>query len=295
MRRRAFLSLLAAGATATAGCVGEVPATGRSDDAATETPTPLPENVHLEPGEWFETDRGRAIALEHVRVHRSVAYFGGVHTDVIAEDGVQYVVVEVAFQKANEGTETATADPTTTELMPLDGMDFVTLVDGEPNPAGSPVRNVVLRSRYGQSNLVGFPVPVEPAPGSVSLGWMVSDERTVYWDLGPDALATLARSPAFEVRSFEVPERATPEERIEVSVTVANVGERDGTFVAELGNAAISDQPEIFLDVPAGETVTHTGSIRADAPGRDEMPVRLDWGAGSMERTVTIDRATTGG
>lgn len=280
-----------------AGCIGDAspqgtdsgtPITGVSTPA--DTPTPPPENVHLEPGEWFETDRGWAITLENVRVQRSIASFGPTHTDVAAEVGVQYAVADVAFRPGDEAT---TDDWKTTNPEPLGDLHFVTLVDGELNPADGPRRNVVLRSRYGQTNRLGFPVPVEPTPQAVSLGWLASDERSVYWDLGADALAALAHPPEFEVRSFEVPERATPDETLDVAVTVANVGERDGTFIAELGNAAISDQPEIFLDVPQGGTATVHESVTADVPGGDEMRVVLDWGTDRLERSVTIDRTTT--
>ena len=59
----------------------------------------------------------------------------------------------------------------------------------------------------------------------------------------------------------------------------------------ELGTRALSDQGEVRVDVPQGETRTVTETV-ALVPSVGDQPVVLDWGWDSIERTVAVPTTT---
>lgn len=79
------------------------------------------------------------------------------------------------------------------------------------------------------------------------------------------------------MRGFEVPDRVPEDAEFTATVTVGNVGERDGTFRGTLGDAAMSAQPLIAVDVPAGTTTESSHEVRARFGESAELTVVLGW------------------
>ncbi|MFB6141255.1 MAG: hypothetical protein ABEJ26_12580 [Halosimplex sp.] len=77
-----------------------------------------------------------------------------------------------------------------------------------------------------------------------------------------------------------------------MTLTVANGGEGDGVFLAEVGDPAMSDQPEVAFAVPAGETRTATRRVRVHAEGDEAATVVLRWRGVRLERTLRAETAT---
>ncbi len=77
------------------------------------------------------------------------------------------------------------------------------------------------------------------------------------------------------MRGFEVPDRVPEDAEFTATVTVGNVGERDGTFRGTLGDAAMSAQPLIAVDVPAGTTTESSHEVRARFGESAELTVVL--------------------
>lgn len=94
------------------------------------------------------------------------------------------------------------------------------------------------------------------------------------------------RVPDVSLGAFRVPESASPGTALDVSLEVANGGARDGQFLAELGDAAMSDQPEIEEPVPTGETVAVTRTVETRFTG-GEMTVLVRWAGGVQRRPVS--------
>ncbi|MFB6080988.1 MAG: hypothetical protein ABEJ81_08325 [Haloferacaceae archaeon] len=277
--RRRLLAL--AGPTLTVGgCLGS----SAGDDATTdeqttagttidETPrrttTPPDGPVRRAPGERYETADGWSLTVDPVGVQQGVLRFG-VHIDPVWESGSQFLVADVAVD--GDGAP----DPTDLNIFvrtdTLDRSDRQ-YVHGETNADGR-------RQRFG------YPVPTDPSPSRAAVVWSPDDGPAVRWSLGSDLVEALGAAPDFAVESFSVPETAVPDDEFEATLSVGNDGDRDGTFLAEVGNALISDQPEVTLDVPVGETVTGHPPVEAHFGDGDELPVVLRWSDGTERRTV---------
>lgn len=232
----------------------------------TGTPTEPPEEpVSLAPGESFETADGWSLTVELVGVQIAVVRAGTVHSDPVYGDDEQYVVADVA---TDDGPDPADLNVfVRTDTQDRSNRRYVR--------ADSNVAD--LRQRFG------YAVPVSPAPSDGAVVWEPDDERGVRWELPADLLDQIARPPAFDLQGFEAED--APGDEVEVTLTVANTGEGDGTFVAEVGDAEVSDQPEVFVDVPAGETVTVERRAWA-AFVNDEVTVVVRWRGERLERTV---------
>lgn len=294
--RRRALALLGAGAASVAGCLGTQPSDVEPSDDSTESPTTetTPPSKRLSVGEWYETSNGLSVQVEDVRIQRSVVYRGPVHTDVASFEGAQFVVVSVAVQESSTKAAGFGAAAALTPTEQNDGPktppsdEFRVEVDGERSDVEERRYNVEPYDESRSPTAFAVPVLAEPAPESVRVVWTGGD-REVSWGLGGDAVAKLGRAPEFEVRAFEVPEKVEKESSFEVAVTVANTGERDGTFVAELGATTISDQGEIRVAVPEGKTVTRRETLSPYyTEGKNELTLQLDWGRSSMTRTTQV-------
>lgn len=78
------------------------------------------------------------------------------------------------------------------------------------------------------------PAPIEADECSVELDLGEETREPLTWRFDDDVVTALQRPPEFEVSAFEAPETVDAGEPIEVSATVANVGEGAGTFRAAL-------------------------------------------------------------
>jgi hypothetical protein len=273
LSRRALLGALAT--LPLTGCLGNSsPGTATSatptDSPTTDrTPTMSPasqsEPIIRQPGEAYETDN-IAVTIEKLAVRHGMVKFGSVHPDPIWKDGSQFVLASVVVEGDEDPANldvTVTAD--TLDERPDRYYGFVPDTPESVQP-------------------LGFAVPTAPAPSNVAIVW--HGPREVRWPLPDELVTKLGRAPDFSLEGFKVPESASPGTSLDVSLEVANSGTREGRFLAELGDAALSDQPEIEVPVPAGETVTDTQSVDAHFT-EGEMTVLLRWEGGVQRQTVT--------
>lgn len=267
--RRQYAAALLAGF---AGCAGTGSPSGRgsngtgdetANDASTE-PTESPPT--LAPGESHDAD-GYAVTVSTVGVRHGIAKFGTVHVDPFWTDGAQFLVVDVAVSGDS----------------PPDPADVPVSVAAD-TLSSSPDRYLVAAETNAETRQrLAFVVPTDPAP---SRAVVTFDGAKARWRVPDDAMTALGRTPSFEIESVSVPDTAAPDTEFPVDLTVTNAGERSGRFLAEVGNGAISDQPEVTTDVPVGESVTVTRSVDASFGESETLTVVVRWEGGVIERTV---------
>lgn len=212
------------------------------------------------------------MTVENAAVRNAVVERGGVHSDPAYADG-QFVVADVTVEgDGAPDLSAANVFVRTDTLRRSERRDVVGERDGDHARNADRVRR-----RFA------FPVPVSPAPAEGVVVWRSETGPTVRWTLPAALLDAVARPPAFDLRGFEATDVSGDE--IEVTLTVANAGSGDGTFLAEVGDAALSDRPEVSVDVPAGETVTATRRVSAFGDS-DEPTVVLRWRDERLERTA---------
>lgn len=273
LSRRALLGVLAT--LPLTGCLGNSsPGTATSptptdspttDRTTTTSPATQSEPIIRQPGEAYETN-GIAVTIEKLAVRHGMVKFGSVHPDPIWKEGSQFVLASVAV----EGNE----DPAN-----LDVTVTADTLDERPD------RYYGFAPDTPESvQPLGFTVPTAPAPSTAAIVW--HGPREVRWPLPDELVTKLGRAPDFSLEGFQVPKSASPGTSLDVTLEVANKGTRDGRFLAELGDAAMSDQPEIEVPVPAGETVTDTQSVDTHFT-EGEMTVVLRWEDGVQRQTVT--------
>lgn len=128
---------------------------------------------------------------------------------------------------------------------------------------------------------VGIPVPTRRSDAAAVV-W-TGEDREVRWNIPGATRASIARAPAFDLRSLET---AVDDGGIELTVTVENTGDRDGRWLGQVSFAGADDMSNVFgFDVGAGTTVTRT-----------VQPPILGGDVGGFEpgRTVTVQfRSTT--
>lgn len=270
--RRAFLGALAT--LPLAGCFDDsrsgtatssTPTSGPTTDGTATPPATQSEPILRQPGEAYEAN-DIAVTIENLAVRHGMVTFGSVHPDPVWKEGSQFVLASVAVEGNEDPANldvTVTAD--TLAERPARYYGFIP----EPSESVQPM---------------GFPVPTVPAPSNAALVW--HGPREVRWPLSDELVRKLGRAPEFSLERFQVPESAAPGTSLDVTLEVANSGDRNGRFLAELGNAAMSDQPEIEVSVPAGETTTATRSVDARF-SEGEMTVLLRWERGVQRQTVT--------
>lgn len=269
--RRALLGTLAT--LPVTGCLGlfddtSTPTATPTDPATptpTATPSPTPSEPAIrQPGEAYVAD-DVGMTVSDLAVRHGMVTFTGAHPDPTWVDGAQFLLAAVTVAGERNPADidvTATAD---------------TL-------AGRPDRSLGFAPDAADSvQPVGFAVPTDAAISEAAVVW--HGPREVRWPVPADLVAKLGRAPEFSLEDIRAPGTAREGADIEVELDVANTGDRDGHFLAELGNDAISDQPEIEVAVPAGETVTATRTVEARFFD-GEMRVVLRWEGGLERRSV---------
>jgi hypothetical protein len=177
----------------------------------------------------------------------------------------------------------------------LDVNAFELDLDGETHPATTEVgygrriwgRGLAYRAEDGEGWLA-FRLPDPRSADAATLTWPGGEHA-----LDAEALDRLARPPTtFEVREFAVPDTAAPGDTVTATLTVANVGDADGTFVGALDRVgplvAHAPAAAITLDVAAGATATWEYTHDLDAGGDGQMELQLDWRDGYLERTTEV-------
>lgn len=224
--------------------------------------------VTLDPGEAYATDAGWSVAVENLAVRASVVEHGPTHWDPRWTEGGQFVAADLVV-RGDGGPDPADL-PVACRTDTVDGAGRV-FVAADSN-------------RDDRRQRVAFPVPASPEPTDGAVVWTPEAGPEVRWRLPDAVLAAVARPPAFELREFAV--EHAPGDEVDVTLTVANAGEGDGTFLAEVGAAAMSDQGEVTVDVSAGETRTVTRRVYVETDAADETTVVLRWRGETLERTV---------
>lgn len=247
--RRDTLALLGSVVIALPGCLtsssetaGTSPITRQSsrNETSAETPRETTPAVPTAPlGESLSI--GGADVTVTARLQRSVVVDYSAWMEVVEPPEHQFLVVGI------DGAD----DPG------IDVTDLTVTVDGSPYTVSGP------------ANVVGAGHEIVPvgddcddcAPYSVPIRSVQS--TAVVHDAGPEARWVLdedqrafERHAAFELRAASAHVR---DGTVTVDVTVANVGDRDGTFRALVAPARAADLREpVWVPVPAGKTRTAT-------------------------------------
>lgn len=232
-----------------------------------KTPTPTPDTsgpVRRQPGDAYEANE-LSVTVSDMTVRHGMVAFEGVHPDPKWVKGAQFLLATLTV----EGDQ----DPAN-----LDVTATANTLDGRPD------RYFGFAPDAPDSvQPVGFVVPTDTDISEAAVVW--NGPREVQWPLPEDLVANLASAPDFVLKELRVPETASEGMDIDVELDVANTGDRDGRFLAELGNGAISDQPEIEVTVPASETVTTSRSMEAQFFD-GAMDVVCRWEGGVQRRSV---------
>lgn len=235
------------------------------------TPKPVRESVDL--GESAEGPDGTRVTVSAPRL-RKIVYSVDVGTMVHRFPGgaadAQFLVVDVS----------------TTEGGGVSSLPLAVTLDGDE------VADDAYRSERepGASGALAFRVPVsEPDAGAVV--WRPAPERRYRWSLPDSILDVVARSPTFEVRRFDVPDAIGRGDPFEATLEVANVGDRDGWFLAAVydrGPGSIPFVARFAFDLPAGASVTRGLTGREVAGDRSSATAILDWGVDEREATFAL-------
>ena len=220
------------------------------------------------------------MSIQNIVVQKSVTYSsvygsGGVRTD----PNTQYVVAAI--------TDASKQNPP----------EFILKTDGQTFESGlSGTRG---HRRYGVAGYTRpylvFPVP-SPLSVSNSRIRLTEGEAAGYtWALPAEARAKLsAPSPRFELESLTVPDSVDRREDLSVSLTVRNVSDTDGRFLAAVywPTTTVDDDESHVLEatVPAGETAAPSLDIYArGAETTDCVATLTVEGHVSASRRVEVD------
>lgn len=291
MDRRRLLAVCGAGLAGVAGCLSDSPLT---TDDPTGSPTTTPEGT---PGGDSDTsltanDPVDGLTVEDVVVKEAVTYESTMGSGgVLAADDRQYVIAWVRADR---------------EVTPE---QFVLLGDGRNWEAGLPdtagAVNTAIAGRGGaplggtlgtddQSSYVGFEVPSPLDDAEIRLGFE-DDRDSGEWSLPESAVDRLRTAgPRFELESLSVPDEVSQGDPLSVSLTVTNVSETDGRFLAAVywPTKRIADDDEsriVEREVAAGEEVTvDLGVDTAYTVGEAQSVTLWIDGHVSAERSVRV-------
>lgn len=279
MNRRQLLVSCSGCLAALAGCLSEPtetptgrsgPGTGSPTDPAGATASPP------------ETPTGPApsVGIENVVARKAVTYSsvygsGGVRTD----PNTQYVVASI--------TGASKRNPPA----------FVLETDGQTFESG--LDNTRGYMRYGVAGYTRpylvFPVPAPLSASNPRIRLTEGDAAGYTWALPESAAATLeAPAPRFELESLTVPDSVGRREDLSVSMTVRNVSDTDGRFLAAAywPTTTVDDDESHVLEatVGAGETASPSVDIYArGAETTDGVATLTVEGHVSATREVRVD------
>ncbi|NLV14614.1 hypothetical protein [Haloarcula argentinensis] len=235
--------------------------TPTADSSGTETP--IPPN-RLSAG-------SHTVTLTNPRVRASIRD-AGVHVDVFAERGSQFLVLDVE------------TDVTRVKQLPAR-----VVADGEPI---TDRLSLVGRPDTKTTGAIGFPLPVSEYEGVAVV--LEADGESARWRVPDAVVELLAHAPEFVVGDIEAPSSVRSGESFTASFTVTNDGSRDARFLAEFGHTLLSDTGEVEVAVPVGERRTHTSTIEPYyETNLGEIPMILDWGIDTHRTTVAVERETS--
>lgn len=258
---------MGSGMAALAGCAGFGGGTGAGSNGGAGTGSngtddryPL---VERSIGESYDTRSGPSVTVRNPRLRKSVVVDQHTSPVQMAPDR-QFVVVDVATE--------ASTDSGRREAGSL-GSRFRVLTDGTPARGRSaPLRPAFHPSETGRP--VGVPVPIATAD-EAAVAWVRGLPKSVAWSLPDGVVTSLDTAPSFRVESVDVSDETDPQ----VTLTVTNTGDRDGTFYANVSGSRVQDGNAVVgFAVPASETVTHRDRPGITAPSGEETRVVVRWG-----------------
>jgi hypothetical protein len=275
--------------TALAGCVSADDAATTRSTATTSTTTseaPIAEPQYLPWGEPAAV-QGTTLTPESVVVQDSAFYLATPDTlGVLPFEERQAVFVTVSVDG-----ETRPA-PDDFVLAVSDGASGWTAYE-DVSADRFRERGRAYDPERGGDGWIGFApeTPVETPDPRLRVQFGSDLNGAVRWSLPDDAAATLREPPSFECRDFAVPSEVSPDQPIEVSVTVTNEGDGAGTFRAALNERGPTYRFEtVELALDPGESRTWTGTVGTHV-GVDEID-RVSVGFQSPcrdhQRTVTV-------
>lgn len=279
--RRALLRAGGLALAGLAGCVGDS-GSGTADDSppestASETTTAEPQT---------ETTGGTSLDLDPRSVQSSFFYLTTPDSmDVEAVEGRQFLFV--AASPSGEWPR-----PGALELV-ADGERY----RGTTGPGSVSAYQLYEQGRVydpeeERAGWVAFEVPNPLDAESVALEY--ENRRRALAEAYRTALA--APPAAFELVSFDAPERVEPDETFEVSLAVENVGEGDGTFRASLNESGPAYVPhQVELSVPAGERAEWSETFGSRIyEGTERATYRLRSAVADRDREVAVVSETSG-
>ena len=281
--RRTFL---AGAAAALAGCVSGRRNPGTSDD--TPATTTEPPAATLDFGETATVGELDVRPTEATVQHSYVALVYPDFADVVAADGGQFLFVTVDVG----GTEDAPAPAASDFRVATDEASYEGRQRGE---SGHPYRDGGAYTRDAGHGWLLYELPAPVESERVALEFHDDGAAKAAWHLPDDVTSRLrGPQPSFEVRGFSAPDTVGPDEPIEVSATIANVGDGSGTFRGSLnqeGDALYGADPFSF-DLEAGAEREWTGTVTTHQRGELEnaLTVRLRFrsAGGDFDRDVVV-------
>ena len=280
--RRRFLTLGAAAGVAVAGCNGTEDSDGDSTPTTTPTATGTETATTTETETETPADTAGTVVVDSVTVQPGLVGFFVDFYLVLRRPETQWVVAEVA---AADGPLPESFAVTT----PDDAFEMRAEIE------------------YSDASLAAF----EDAYAPTEPGWLAAEvpkplevkEATLTWDGGrhpvDGALLDRLRRPPTE---FEVSFEAAPIDGVDGAarsiVTVENVGDVTGTFVAAINMTSPINRPErrVVRRVRAGETAVvgaahkwNRDSVRGES-GRnyDQIDLLLRWRGDNISRSVDV-------
>jgi hypothetical protein len=180
---------------------------------------------------------GTSLTVANPTVQRSIVAYHSQFLSVERADGRQFVVVSVAGDTD------------------VDPSSFVLARDGEiqsPPWTQQYVRSV---TRECAGTCIGVPVEAEGA-ASAAIAYCPDDDVCAVWALDDTTVAAFPNVPALRVRDAAVTDE---DGDVGIELSVDNVGDRDGVFLALVAPAWVADVEEPFgFPVPQDEVVTTT-------------------------------------
>ncbi|MDS0259019.1 hypothetical protein NDI56_06385 [Haloarcula sp. S1CR25-12] len=276
MNRRKLLACCGGSLAALAGCLSASPSDSTEESApGTERPT--------ERSTATPTESASSVAVEDIAAQKAVSYSSMMGSGgVLAAADRQYVVASVT------GTET------------YERPEFVFETDSETYDSGLDdtvgARNASVAGRHRPYVAFDIPSPLSASNPRIRR----ADDEDETWSLPDDAAATLAApAPRFELDELTVPDSVSEGRPLSVSLTVTNVADTEGRFLAALywPTREIQDDDESRLverDVAAGETTTASLDIDTSYTASEDGPVTLSVrGHVCASREVTLQNASS--
>jgi hypothetical protein len=207
----------------------------------------------------------------------------GPWADLKTRDG-QYLVLDLRKPDGSSLTNTYGFEHELPLAVELDGERFgpdaVPVVDVEPNRDPVDPESI-------DDHLAALPIPIGPVD-SGSVVW-VGSAPDVRWELPSDVFSLMADAPRFEIRSFEP--RPMAAGGFELDLAVANTGDRDGVWLAQVSIRAANDISDVFgYSISQGETIHRTVRPRVLTAGFLSGTVTIQfWSSTSYEETVEAE------